>query len=322
MQHLDTKPLVPPPDTPANPFDGLVSVIVPTYNCAATLPRSLESLKNQTYPKLEILVVDDASTDDTQTVVGQAGVTYIRLDQNSGAAVARNTGARQARGDIYLFAEADGYYDEDYVAKILRYLHLPGVVGAINLGRKVWTDRDTPLVRHHNDLYAAAAQRVLRGTRGTGAWAFHKAPFWEVDGYDPQCRIGQDMDLVRRLFRAGGKTVVGGFSTLYHKDPDSLVKYWRRKNDHAIGKVLYAAKYAALAAAPLYLIASAYLHGAFMLPFLGVIAYLLLEDPTTTLAWSYSLRRYDMTTFLLTPAFLYFRRLAIGWGRIRSFFSA
>ena len=335
MQHRDTMPLIPDPEIPANPFDGLISIIIPTFNCATTLPRSIESLQKQTYPNAEIIVVDDASTDETEQIVKDLPVRYLRLEHNSGAAVARNTGAKAALGEIFLFAEADGFYDPDYVELILRHMHLPGVVGAINLGRVVWTSRNSAITRHHNDLYSAAARRVWLGKRGTGAWAFHAAPFWEIGGYDPECRIGQDMDLVRRLFGAGGKTVVGGFSTLYHKDPDTLRKYWRRAyrggyfsgrfqakwrtNDKFKHKAFYVLKFLALAAAPLYLAAALLLHWTFAIPFAGVCAYLLTEDPTTTLAWSYSLRRLDIPTFFLTPFFLYYRRLAIGWGRVKSF---
>lgn len=337
MLHLDTKPLVPEANTPANPYTGLVSIIIPTYNCAGTIGRSLESLLAQTYSNIEIIVVDDASKDETESVVTRHDAVYIRLDVNSGAAVARNDGAKKAAGAILMFAEADGYYDSDYVEKIIRHMHLPGVAAGINLGRKVWTDRKSALVRFQNDLLKAAADKTWKGERGTGAWAFHAKAFWKVKGYDPDCRIGQDMDLVRRIVRQCGRTVVGGFSTLYHKDPDTLRKYWRRayrggyfsgrfqskwrKKSGALNRMQYVIKYVLMAAAPLYLAGVFSVHWLLALPFTGVMAYLLLEDPTTTLAWTDSLKRGDITTFFAAPALLYFRRLAIGWGRIRSFFA-
>jgi glycosyltransferase involved in cell wall biosynthesis len=335
--NVDTRPIIPKPDTPENPNRPFVSIIIPTFNCAATIGRSIESLQAQAYPNFEIIVSDDASTDETESVASEAGVKYVRLETNSGAAVARNTGVEHASGEIYLFAEADGYYEPGYVETLVRYMHLPGVVGAINLGRKVWTDRDTALVRHQNDIFAAAAQRVWEGKRGTGAWAFHSQPFHKAGGYDPECRIGQDMDLVNRLIAAGGKTVVGGFSTLHHKDPDTLVKYWQRarrggffsgrfqekwKGGGFLSKLIYLGKFAALAAAPAYLALAFLLYGSFAFLFLAAIAYLVLEDPTTTVGWGYSLKRGDLATFMLTPIFLYVRRLAIGSGRIASFFAS
>lgn len=340
MQHLDSIPLCPSSTVPKNPYNGLISIIIPTYNCAKTIGRSIETLKGQTYKNMEIIVVDDASDDDgaTEKVAKDHDVAFIRLDQNSGAAVARNTGARVAKGAILMFAEADGYYDDDYVTKILRYMHLPGIAAGINLGREVWTEKNTPLVRHQNDIFAAAAKRIVQGKRGTGAWAFHREIFWQVGGYDPRCRIGQDMDLVRRVVKSGGKTVAGGFSTLYHKDPDTLKKYWKRayrggffsgrfqakwrKNDSLIQKIKYMIKFGIMAGAPLYFALAFFSPFLFLPMFLIVLAYLLLEDPTTTNAWVKGFKRRDIATFILTPAFLYIRRIAIGWGRIKSFFTA
>ncbi len=339
MRHLDTIPIYPSEQTPKNPFNGLVSIIIPSYNCAATIPRSIESLQTQTYGNMEIIVVDDASDDNgaTKKAVTSYPTRYICLEKNSGAAVARNTGAKIAKGAILMFAEADGYYDNDYVEKIIRYMHLPAVVAGINLGRKVWTDKDTPLVRHQNDIFAAAVDRIKKGKRGAGAWAFHKESFWAVGGYDPTCHIGQDMDLVRRVIKAGGKTVAGGFSTLHHKDPDTLRKYWKRAfrgglfsgrfqekwrgNDFPFQKLKYLLKFAFMAMAPLYFLAAFFWPFPFFPLFLIVVGYLLFEDPTTTNGWITGLKKGDISTFLLTPAFLYIRRLAIGWGRVKSFFT-
>ncbi|MCB1152905.1 hypothetical protein KDL45_04590, partial [bacterium] len=248
-----------------------------------------------------------------------------------------NNGAKIARGEIYLFAEADGYYDDDYVEKIIRYLHLPGVAAGINVGRRVWTDRDNVLVRHQNDLLQAAADRVRAGKRGTGGWAFPKGVFWAVNGYDPECRIGQDVDLVRRVVEAVGRTVLGGESVLYHKDPDTLRTYMKRAHRGAyfsgrfrekwhggaglVKKLAYTAKFAALAAWPLYVIPALGVHPIFWLPFAAVPAYLLFEDLTTWDGWRLTWRRGDVATALATPVLLYLRRLAIGVGRLRSFFA-
>jgi glycosyltransferase involved in cell wall biosynthesis len=330
------KPIIPPPGTEPNKFDGLVSIIIPTFNCAKTLPKSIASLKAQTYRNTEIIVSDDASTDNTNEVIASLGVIYVRQEKNSGAAVARNAGAQAAKGGIFLFAEADGYYDEDYVEKILRHMNLPGVVGAINLGRKVWTDKDNVLVRHQNDLFEAIVRLVLAGKRGTGAWAFERKAFFKVGGYDPGCRIGQDVDLVQRLVAAGGKTTVGARSILYHMDPDNLRAYMRRAHRGAFNsglyrarwhgmssvskKLIYLVKFTALALLPVYLFLAFAWHWAFALPFLGGIAYLVAEDQATFLGWRIGLARGDIATFLATPGLLYLRRLAIGIGRIKSFF--
>ena len=87
-----------------------VSVVIPTYNAAKYLPSAIESALSQDYKNLEILIVDDGSTDDTPTVVGRYGkyVEYIRLESNGGGpARPRNIGIRAASGDYIALFDSD-----------------------------------------------------------------------------------------------------------------------------------------------------------------------------------------------------------------------
>ncbi len=329
-------PVIPGPDVSPNPFRGLVSVVLASYNCAATLPRSIESLLAQTYPNIEIVVADDASTDNTAEVVARfASVKYVRRDKNGGVAAARNTGAAASTGEIIVFGESDGYYDADYIEKIIRYLHMPGIAGAINLGRRVWSDKRNALVRMQNDQFEAICDLVEQGRRGTGAWAFHRAAFDSVGGYDLGCRIGSDLDLVFRMQKTGLKTTIGARSNLYHKDPDNLRAWWKRSHRGGVNsalyrerwhgmagaskKALYLAKYAAMALWPVYLLLAICWHPLWLAPFFAVPAYLLTEDAMTRLGWWKGVRRGDVALALATPVLLYIRRLAIGYGRIQGF---
>jgi len=87
-----------------------VSVILPTYNRAALLSRSIRSVLGQTDGDFELIVVDDGSQDDTATVVGEFSderVRYIRLPRNRGLPAARNAGLAQARGAYLAFQDSD-----------------------------------------------------------------------------------------------------------------------------------------------------------------------------------------------------------------------
>lgn len=94
-------------DTP----DGLtVSVVTPTYNHAETLPRAINSVLSQTFKNFEYIIVDDASTDDTESVVDSYDdrrIQYVRHEENKGGSAARNTGIAQARGQYIAFLDAD-----------------------------------------------------------------------------------------------------------------------------------------------------------------------------------------------------------------------
>src|SRR6056297_1668487 len=87
-----------------------VSVIVPTYNRADALPRTVESVLGQTLDDLELIVVDDASTDDTPAVIDDYDddrVQFVQHERNQGASAARNTGIDRAEGDYVAFLDSD-----------------------------------------------------------------------------------------------------------------------------------------------------------------------------------------------------------------------
>lgn len=91
-----------------------VSVVVPAYNRARFLADAVASVINQTLTDLEIIVVDDGSTDDTRTVVESLAderIRYVRHDENKGANAARNTGIRLARGRYVAFQDSDDRWD-------------------------------------------------------------------------------------------------------------------------------------------------------------------------------------------------------------------
>jgi len=108
----------------------LVSVVIPTYNRATFLPAAINSVLNQTYPNIEIIVVDDGSTDHTQHVMEQyrGRVAYHR-QANGGVASARNAGLALARGEFVAFMDSDDICMPQRVAtQVACFQQLPDVV--------------------------------------------------------------------------------------------------------------------------------------------------------------------------------------------------
>ena len=102
-----------------------MSVILPTYNRAASLERAVRSVLAQTFGALELWVVDDGSTDETRAVVGAIPDTrlhYHRLDRNRGQAAARNEGVRRARGEYLAFQDSDDRWAPDKLARSMEAL--------------------------------------------------------------------------------------------------------------------------------------------------------------------------------------------------------
>ncbi|SDD33236.1 glycosyltransferase family 2 protein [Natrinema hispanicum] len=116
----------------------LVSVVIPTYNRSEVIGNAISSGLNQTFDDLEILVVDDGSTDQTKKVVStftDERVRYIPLAENQGANAARNTGVRQANGDLIAFLDADDEWQSDKIEKqVTRFDEVGADVGLVYTG--------------------------------------------------------------------------------------------------------------------------------------------------------------------------------------------
>ena len=97
-----------------------ISVIIPTYNRGKSIIQSINSVLEQTYHNLEILIVDDCSTDDTEYKISKIDdprVKYIKLKENKGASLARNIGIKMATGKYITFQDSDDIYKINKIEK-------------------------------------------------------------------------------------------------------------------------------------------------------------------------------------------------------------
>jgi len=105
-----------------NKTEPLVSVIIPTYNRAKLLPRAIKSVLGQTYKNIELVIVDDCSTDDTRAVIknfsqNDKRIKYLFHKKNKGAAAARNTGIKASGGKYIAFQDSDDKWIHDKLEK-------------------------------------------------------------------------------------------------------------------------------------------------------------------------------------------------------------
>lgn len=117
-------------------YEPFFTIVVPSYNRGSLIKRTLESLVTQTWPHFEIIVVDDGSTDDTETVVrslGSSQVNYYRI-ANSERAAARNYGARQAKGNYINFFDSDDLALPNHLAEAARMVSQNGNPEWFHLG--------------------------------------------------------------------------------------------------------------------------------------------------------------------------------------------
>ncbi len=177
----------------------LVSVIVPTFNRAALVARAIDSVLAQTYERFELLVVDDASTDDTADVIaacGDARVRHLRQDRNRGVAAARNRGFREARGELLALLDSDDEWRADKLARqVDRARRLPETVGLFYTGvatvgsdGSAWFD----IPSHRGDIRRALLQRNV--IHGCSSVMLRSAVVERVGGMDEALPAIEDYD--------------------------------------------------------------------------------------------------------------------------------
>lgn len=104
----------------------LVSIIMPTYNCAKFIGETIESVQKQTYKDWELIIVDDCSKDNTKDVVNKylddKRIKYHLLKENSGAAVARTKAMELAKGNYMAFLDSDDLWTKDKLSKQIEFM--------------------------------------------------------------------------------------------------------------------------------------------------------------------------------------------------------
>jgi glycosyltransferase involved in cell wall biosynthesis len=196
------------------------SVIIPAFNAAATLTRAIESVRTQSWPAHEIIVVDDGSSDATADIARQYGdaVRLIR-QQNSGVSVARNAGAAAASGDWLAFLDADDWYAPDRLKLHAEWIAadatLDCLTGDYEYRNEAGGLLGTSMAQHESGRMllekAAGATRVVMETTAeiaafvadhfgdTHTLSVPRARFIELGGYPTGFRVCEDVHLLTRL---------------------------------------------------------------------------------------------------------------------------
>ncbi|MFI0425744.1 MAG: glycosyltransferase family 2 protein [Flavobacterium sp.] len=112
--------------------DALVSIITPSYNSAKFIAETIQSVQNQTYQNWEMIIVDDGSSDETESVVlsiiqKDNRIQFYKLSQNLGPAVARNTGIEKASGDYMTFIDADDIWFPTFIENNIKTIQETGI---------------------------------------------------------------------------------------------------------------------------------------------------------------------------------------------------
>jgi len=189
-----------------------ISVVIAVHNGAPTLMLCLEALSKSAVAPLECLVVDDGSNDDTAAVAERAGVRAIALNKRRGPAHARNVGARQARGELVLFLDADVCIHADALTRIVDHFHLDPSLDAV-IGAYDDSPAATPFVSQYRNLLHCSTHRLGlpdASTFWSACGAIRKEAFLRCGGFDDQFDRPaiEDIEFGSRLKAQGGRILL------------------------------------------------------------------------------------------------------------------
>jgi glycosyltransferase involved in cell wall biosynthesis len=182
----------------------LVSVVIPNYNYAAYLRQAIDSVLTQSYANVEVIVVDDGSTDDSAEVLDSYGdrIRWFR-QKNSGVSVARNRGIEEARGKYIAFLDADDFWRPEKLAHQVP-LFSNASVGMVYCGIE------------HINLQGQSLASITHGMRGhvledvaqltivgipahSSTAVFRKSALDQLGGFDERISTSADWDMFRRV---------------------------------------------------------------------------------------------------------------------------
>lgn len=234
-------------ETPAAPPE--VSVVIGTYNCARYLPDLFKCLHEQTYRNFEIVVVDDASTDEhTLSFLAQQGerIRLFRREHNSGTCeLPRYQGVMHSRGTYCAFLDADDRWDPSFLSKTVAYLKSHPECPLVHTHVRVIDETDQILrIRHEGSIPEGpcVARELLRHCFITASSVVVRREVWL--GAVPEEAItdfGMDQDFFVAIAREYPIGFLAEILASYRRSSTSVsVKKWKRipRNVHTLERLL------------------------------------------------------------------------------------
>ena len=196
-----------------NKANPKVSVVVPTYNYGRFITKALESVKCQTYPPYEVIVIDDGSYDGTAEVIKALDwrLRYV-IQERAGVSAARNRGVAESGGDYIAFLDADDLWEPTKLEKQLKKFLEDPELGMVHCGMREF-DNDTgrTLALHLSGGTGWVARRIAAWEEPVvigpgGTILISRKAFDTVGGFDASLRYGEDWEFCFRVaqkFRIG-----------------------------------------------------------------------------------------------------------------------
>lgn len=210
----------------------LVSVVIGTYNRESYIQSTLDSVFDQTYQNLEVIVVDDASTDGTVEALRSYGdrIRLVSLEKNSGLpAVPRNVGAQQAKGDFLAFLDSDDLWLPEKIEKQVKAMKAQPDWGLCHTVTQVIDHEGKPLRIRHEGNFPSYECNLLEALFEhcfitLSSCIIRTDIYWSFGGFneDSIWKAGEDLELFIRLAKHHGVGAVNEILTQYRIDNRSI----------------------------------------------------------------------------------------------------
>jgi cellulose synthase/poly-beta-1,6-N-acetylglucosamine synthase-like glycosyltransferase/peptidoglycan/xylan/chitin deacetylase (PgdA/CDA1 family) len=239
----------------------LQSVLIPAFNEAKVIVRSIDHILASDYPNLEIIVIDDGSTDGTADRVRQHFADEPRVTlltaPNGGKAKALNCGLRHARGSVVVALDADTHFQSDSISKLVRWFADPevgAVAGNAKVGNRInvitrWQALEyvTSQNLERRELAALGCITVVPGA--IGAW--RREALEKLGGF-PADTLAEDQDLTIAMLKAGYKVLYDSTAIGWTEAPDTVRGLVRQRFRWAFGTLQCLWKHRAVTLRPRY----------------------------------------------------------------------
>ena len=229
-------------------MDPLVSIIVPVYNVKSYLNRCVDSLLGQSYQNMELLLVDDGSTDGSETLCDEYAAQDARVrvlhKKNGGLSDARNAGMKVATGDLITFVDSDDYISKDFIEILFEaMLENKSDIAIANMKRTSRRDDKNTVIDWKVSSYKNedALIRMLYGTPfGTSACGklFKRSLFTGVEF--PYGKFSEDLfTIYKTILKSENVTYVGfdGYFYYYRDEGSIVVSGYKEKHLEALDAI-------------------------------------------------------------------------------------
>jgi GT2 family glycosyltransferase len=179
-----------------------VTIVLPTYNGVKYLRQSIESCLSQTFETIELIIVDDGSSDDVQGIVTEFDdrrLKYLRHDRNRGLSAALNTGFTSSTGEYLTWTSDDNYFADDAIERMVAFLQTYPEVDFVYASSVAIVEDARPDVP---DVLRPRPPQILPSSNGVGPCFLYKRRVYEIVGdYDTGCFLAEDYDYWMRVAR-------------------------------------------------------------------------------------------------------------------------